>query len=167
MKRWQRGEATIERLIAGGELQTVTGAAADGAPWLAKARRTLATAAGAVDTDPDSAFTLAYDAARFACVALLGQQGLRSTTRAESVNQSGTSSGTNLTGSAAYDDSAMTSNTPSRQVHLSPHRTHTPRSRWLTSSPMPLNSSCLILAYSATPSDRRQETQVSAPEHTN
>jgi hypothetical protein len=81
MRRWQRGEVTIERLIASGELQTVTGAAANGAPWLAKARRTLATAAGAVDTDPDSAFTLAYDAARFACVALLGQQGLRSTTR--------------------------------------------------------------------------------------
>jgi len=77
---WYRW-VTIERRIAGGELQTVTGAAAGGAPWLAKARRTLATAAGAVGTDPDSAFTLAYDAARFACVALLVQQGLRSTTR--------------------------------------------------------------------------------------
>ncbi len=54
---------------------------ADGAQWLSKARRTLSTAEGAADTDPDSAFTLAYDAARFACTALLAQQGLRPTTR--------------------------------------------------------------------------------------
>jgi len=46
-----------------------------------KARRTLSTAAGAADADPDSAFTLAYDAARFACTALLAQQGLRAMTR--------------------------------------------------------------------------------------
>lgn len=81
MKRWERGQATIERLLTGGELQPVTGAAADGGPWLAKARRTLATATAAAATDPDSAFTLAYDAARFACTALLTQQGLRATTR--------------------------------------------------------------------------------------
>lgn len=81
MRRWQLGEATIERLLAGGELQPVTGAAADGGPWLAKAHRTLVTAAAAASTDPDSAFTLAYDAARFACTALLTQQGLRATTR--------------------------------------------------------------------------------------
>lgn len=81
MRRWQRGEATIERLLAGGELQAMSGTAADGAPWLAKAHRTLATATAAAETDPDSAFTLAYDAARFACVALLTQQGLRITAR--------------------------------------------------------------------------------------
>jgi len=81
MTRWQRGEAEIERMLAGGELEVLTGAASDGEPWLSKARRTLGTAAGAVGTDPDSAFTLAYDAARFACTALLAQQGLRVTTR--------------------------------------------------------------------------------------
>jgi hypothetical protein len=81
MTRWQRGEAEIERMLAGGELQVLTVAAADGEQWLSKARRTLTTATGAVDTDPDSAFTLAYDAARFACTALLAQQGLRPTTR--------------------------------------------------------------------------------------
>jgi hypothetical protein len=59
----------------------VTGAAADGGPWLSKARRTLATATAAAGPDPDSALTLAYDAARFACTALLTQQGLRATTR--------------------------------------------------------------------------------------
>jgi hypothetical protein len=81
MSRWQGGEAEIERLLAGGELQAVTGVAANGEQWLSKARRTLNTATAAVDTDPDSAFTLAYDAARFACTALLAQQGLRATTR--------------------------------------------------------------------------------------
>lgn len=81
MSRWQVGEAEIERLLAGGELQAVTGAAADGEQWLSKARRTLNTAEAAADNDPDSAFTLAYDAARFACIALLARQGLRATTR--------------------------------------------------------------------------------------
>ena len=81
MTRWQRGAAEIERMLAGGELQALTGAAADGGQWLAKARRTLNTATNAASTDPDSAFTLAYDAARFACTALLAQQGLRVTTR--------------------------------------------------------------------------------------
>ncbi|MFY9890306.1 MAG: HEPN domain-containing protein [Streptosporangiaceae bacterium] len=81
MSRWRVGEAQIERLLAGGELQAVTGAAADGEQWLSKAHRTLTTAEAAADNDPDSAFTLAYDAARFACTALLAQQGLRATTR--------------------------------------------------------------------------------------
>lgn len=81
MARWRRGEATIETMLAAGELQPVTGAAADGTPWLDKAHRTLGTARVAAGSDPDSAWTLAYDAARFACVALLAQQGLRATTR--------------------------------------------------------------------------------------
>jgi HEPN domain-containing protein len=81
MSRWQRGEAEIERMLAGGEIQALSVAAADGKQWLSKASRTLSTATSAADTDPDSAFTLAYDAARFACTALLAQQGLRPTTR--------------------------------------------------------------------------------------
>jgi hypothetical protein len=81
VKRWQRGEATIERLLGEGELQALSGAAAAGEPWLLKARRTLSTAEAVAESDPDSAFTLAYDAARFACTGLLTQQGLRSTTR--------------------------------------------------------------------------------------
>lgn len=36
MSRWQKGEATIERLLADGELQQVTGAQADGQPWIPK-----------------------------------------------------------------------------------------------------------------------------------
>jgi hypothetical protein len=81
MSRWQRGAAVIERQLAGGELQNVTGAAANGDMWLTKARRSIASAAQLAETDPDGSFVLAYDAARCACVALLTQQGLRATTR--------------------------------------------------------------------------------------
>jgi len=81
LTRWARGEAVVERLIGDGRLQQVHGAAASGRPWLDRARRTLAAAASLAETEPASACTLAYDAARFACMALLAQQGLRPTTR--------------------------------------------------------------------------------------
>ena len=71
MARWARGEAEIEQLIERGEVERVSGAAADGTPLLEQARKTAATAAGLVFDDPYSAYVLAYDAARFACIALL------------------------------------------------------------------------------------------------
>jgi hypothetical protein len=80
MPKWARGEAEIEQLLVRGELERVTGAAADGTPLLEQARKTAATAAGLVSSDAYSAYVLAYDAARFACIALLAQQGLRATT---------------------------------------------------------------------------------------
>jgi hypothetical protein len=78
--RWQRGEADVEQLVGRGELELVTGSQADGTALLAQARRTARTAAGLVQTDTHSTYVLAYDAARFACNALLAQQGLRATT---------------------------------------------------------------------------------------
>jgi hypothetical protein len=80
MPRWTRGEAEVEQLVARGDLERVSGAAADGTPLLEQARKTAATAAGLVSSDAYSAYVLAYDAARFACIALLAQQGLRATT---------------------------------------------------------------------------------------
>ena len=80
MARWVRGEAEIERLIAIGHLEVVTGAQANGTPLLEQAKRTAATAARLVGDDPYSSCVLIYDAARFACIALLAQQGLRATT---------------------------------------------------------------------------------------
>lgn len=77
MTRWARGEADIEQLLSRRELEHVTGAAADGRPLL---RQATTTAATLVQTDAYSAYILAYDAARFACTALLAQQGLRPTT---------------------------------------------------------------------------------------
>jgi hypothetical protein len=80
MAKWPRGEAEVEQLLRKRDLERVTGAAADGAPLLTRARTTSATAAGLVGTDAYSAYVLAYDAARFACIALLAQQGMRATT---------------------------------------------------------------------------------------
>lgn len=42
--------------------------------------RTLETARAAADQDPDSAYVLAYDAARYSGTAILAQPGLRPTT---------------------------------------------------------------------------------------
>jgi len=66
MARWARGETEIEQLIARRELERITGAAADGQPLLAHARRILATATTLSASDPYSAYVLAYDAARHA-----------------------------------------------------------------------------------------------------
>lgn len=81
MARWKRGEVEVEALLAAGELQKLTGAAANGERLLEKATVTLTTARSAIETDPDSAFVLAYDAARQALTGLLAHQGLRPTTR--------------------------------------------------------------------------------------
>jgi len=60
---------------------------------LEQARKTAATAAGLVSTDAYSAYVLAYDAARFACIALLAQQGLRATTSAATTQRPTAGSG--------------------------------------------------------------------------
>jgi hypothetical protein len=51
------------------------------ASLLEKAATTHTTARGAIESDPDSALVLAYDAARQAITGLLAQQGLRPTTK--------------------------------------------------------------------------------------
>jgi HEPN domain-containing protein len=78
--RWSSGEAVVERLLAAGHIERVSGAQADGASWLDRARRGLEAAQVLVEAAPDSSVVLSYDAARQACVALLAQQGLRPTT---------------------------------------------------------------------------------------
>jgi HEPN domain-containing protein len=81
MARWKRGQSDVESLIGSGELQKLTGDAANGERLLEKAAVTLETARSAVGRDPDSAFVLAYDAARQAVTGLLAHQGLRPTTK--------------------------------------------------------------------------------------
>lgn len=78
--RWNAGEAVIERLLGQGHIERVQGAQADGESWLERARQGLDAAQIVAKAAPDSGITLAYDAARQACVALLAQQGLRPTT---------------------------------------------------------------------------------------
>lgn len=81
MTRWARGEADIERMIAAQELQRIRRGAAAGAAWSEKAALTLASARQLADVDSSSALTLAYDAARLACMGVLAQQALRPTTK--------------------------------------------------------------------------------------
>ena len=81
MARWMRGGTEVEALLRAGDLQKLTGEAANGERLLERAAVTLETARTVVERDPDSAFVLAYDAARHALTGLLAHQGLRPTTK--------------------------------------------------------------------------------------
>jgi hypothetical protein len=59
--------AVIDRLLQ--ERRLESGRGADASPWLERARQTLAAARAIEQPNPDSAFVLAYDAARQACEA--------------------------------------------------------------------------------------------------
>jgi hypothetical protein len=72
MVGWKRGEAEVEGLVAAGDLQKLTGDAANGERLLEKAVVTLETARSAIERDPDSAFVLAYDATRHAQTECVG-----------------------------------------------------------------------------------------------
>lgn len=80
MSRWSVGEADIERLLNDRHLQTVRGGQANGDHLLQRAARTLLSATEIAESDPDSAYVLAYDVVRYSGTALLAQQGLRPTT---------------------------------------------------------------------------------------
>jgi hypothetical protein len=75
--KWTRGRATVDQLLAGGRLEEVTGAAADGTTWLVSAEALLESAKRESARNPEAAYVLAYDAARKASTALVVQQGLR------------------------------------------------------------------------------------------
>jgi len=81
LTRWATGAERIQQLLDLGDLQKVQGGEANGQPLLEKATRTLASSLALQAADAESSYTLAYDAARFACTALLAQQGLRPTTK--------------------------------------------------------------------------------------
>lgn len=80
MPRWKRGETTVERLLASGDLDAIGKSVSDGSAVMEQAKRRLKVAEAALVIDPDAAYTNAYDAARLAATALLTQQGLRPTT---------------------------------------------------------------------------------------
>lgn len=76
---WELGKAVVQSAIARRELQKITGGAANGTPWIEEAGLKLASALAIAETDPKSALTIGYDAARYAVTGLLAQQGLRPT----------------------------------------------------------------------------------------
>jgi hypothetical protein len=78
---WKRGRATIERLIASGELDQITPAPDVADRLLADAGAHIGLAEKGIKADAAGALQLSYDAARKAAVALLAIQGLRATTR--------------------------------------------------------------------------------------
>ncbi|WP_324275376.1 hypothetical protein [Blastococcus brunescens] len=80
MSAWQRGAAEVDAMLAERALQRVPAAVGSAAASLARARQLLDSSATLAGTDPDSAYVLAYDAARHAGTAVLARQGLRATT---------------------------------------------------------------------------------------
>lgn len=73
---WQPGNATIRDLIKQGHLEQISGQGADGTYLISQARQRITTARPILETDPISAYNLAYDGTRQAATALLIQQGL-------------------------------------------------------------------------------------------
>jgi hypothetical protein len=80
MPRWRKGEETIARLLDKQHLQKVTADSATAEALVTMADHHVQSATVLCDSDPEGAFSLAYDAARKAATALLAHQGLRPTT---------------------------------------------------------------------------------------
>jgi hypothetical protein len=81
MSRWNQGRETIDVLIARGALEHVPASREAAEAELVRARTHLDSAQRLLDSDPEGAYTLAYDAARRALAAVLQNQGLRATSR--------------------------------------------------------------------------------------
>jgi len=80
--RWEQGRAVIDAMLSAGELQQVPPSREHADRLLNQAAIDLVTAREVATTNPSGAYTLVYDAARKALVALLENEGLRPTSRA-------------------------------------------------------------------------------------
>jgi HEPN domain-containing protein len=80
MGRWRKREEQVTGLVEQRHLQQVAADSQTAAALLASAGRHVDSARRTVDTDPEAAYALAYDAARKSATALLAHQGLRPTT---------------------------------------------------------------------------------------
>jgi hypothetical protein len=74
MPRWRKGEDTINALLERGHLQHVTADTETAQALVVTSERHVQSATGLTDSDPEAAFTLAYDAARKAATALLAHK---------------------------------------------------------------------------------------------
>lgn len=79
MNPWQPGRAEIDDLIARGHLRRLQGASHGVKGLMDRARQQLASAHKLLNTDPGTAYVVAYDAAKHAGMALLAEQDLRAT----------------------------------------------------------------------------------------
>jgi len=76
---WQQGREIIERMLSAGELDRVTPSQERADLLLDQAENHLESATERAEKDPEGAYALLYDAARKALVAVLENQGLRTT----------------------------------------------------------------------------------------
>ncbi|MEU2429596.1 MULTISPECIES: hypothetical protein [unclassified Streptomyces] len=81
MTRWNQGRSTVDALIGSGRLEHVPASRQAAEAELVRARTHVGSARQLAATDPEGAYTLAYDAARRALAAVLQNQGLRATSR--------------------------------------------------------------------------------------
>jgi hypothetical protein len=80
--RWEQGRAVIDAMLRADELQRGPAGRDRADRLLQEAATHLATGREVVDRDPNGAYSLIYDSARKALVALLENEGLRPTSRA-------------------------------------------------------------------------------------
>ncbi|ATI36359.1 hypothetical protein CPI83_29605 (plasmid) [Rhodococcus sp. H-CA8f] len=78
---WGTGQEIIRKLLDAGDLEQVSGNAADGSFLLTEARSRCASARTIKGSDPTGAYVMTYEAARHTATALLTQQGLRITSK--------------------------------------------------------------------------------------
>lgn len=71
MARWAKGEERVTELLGTRHLQRVVADSDIAVSLLTSARRHLGSARLTADTDPEAAYSLAYDAARKSATALL------------------------------------------------------------------------------------------------
>ncbi|UOZ07678.1 hypothetical protein [Amycolatopsis sp. WQ 127309] len=81
MPQWNQGRERIDAFLARGAIEHVPASREAAEAELVRARTHLASARQLQDTDPEGAYTLAYDSARRALAAVLQNQGLRVTSR--------------------------------------------------------------------------------------
>ncbi|SEN54815.1 hypothetical protein [Actinacidiphila rubida] len=81
MTQWHQGRTTIDALLGSGRLERVPASRQAAESELVRSRTHVGSARQLMATDPEGAYTLAYDAARRALAAVLQNQGLRATSR--------------------------------------------------------------------------------------
>lgn len=81
MTRWNQGRSAVDLFLGSGELERVPASRQAAEMELVRARTHVGSARQLSATDPEGAYTLAYDAARRALAAVLQNQGLRATSR--------------------------------------------------------------------------------------
>lgn len=79
MSPWTRGTDEIDALIAADHLKRATGADTGTQTLIERAHQLIDSAQGLVESDPVTAYVVAYDGAKHAGAALLAEQNLRAT----------------------------------------------------------------------------------------